>query len=33
VFLLIAGSMALVMLSIGALGPKTNNRALEEISR
>jgi putative MFS transporter len=33
VFLLIAGSMALVMLSIGALGPKTNDRALEEISR
>jgi putative MFS transporter len=33
VFWLIAGSMAVVMLSIGLLGPKTRNRALEEISR
>jgi MFS transporter, putative metabolite:H+ symporter len=33
VFWLIAGSMAVVMLSIGVLGPKTSNRALEEISR
>ena len=32
VFSLIAASMAVVMLSIGILGPKTSNRALEEIS-
>jgi MFS transporter, putative metabolite:H+ symporter len=33
VFALIAGSMAVVMLAIGIYGPKTSNRALEEISR
>jgi putative MFS transporter len=33
VFTLIAGSMAVVMLSIGALGPRTRNRSLEAISR
>ena len=33
VFTLIAGSMAVVMLSIGLLGPRTNNRALELISK
>lgn len=33
VFGLIAGSMAVVMLVIGWLGPRTNNRALEEIAR
>jgi putative MFS transporter len=33
VFWLIAGSMAVVMGSIAALGPKTRNRALEDISR
>jgi putative MFS transporter len=33
VFTLIAGSMTVVMLSIGLLGPKTSNRALEDISR
>jgi putative MFS transporter len=33
VFTLIAGSMAVVMLSIGVLGPKTRARALEDISR
>ncbi|WP_063901084.1 MFS transporter [Burkholderia ubonensis] len=32
VFVLIGGSMLIVMLSIGAFGPKTNNRALDEIS-
>jgi putative MFS transporter len=32
VFTLIAGSMAVVMLTVGLLGPKTSNRALEEIS-
>jgi len=33
VFSLIAGSMVLVMLSIGIFGPRTSHRALEEISR
>jgi putative MFS transporter len=33
VFALIAGSMAVVMLSIGMLGPRTNNLALEMISK
>ncbi|MGE3301836.1 MAG: MFS transporter [Hyphomonadaceae bacterium] len=33
VFALIAGSMAIVMLAIGLFGPRTRNRALEEISR
>jgi len=33
VFAFIAGSMSIVMLSIGLLGPKTNNLALESISR
>jgi putative MFS transporter len=33
VFALIAGSMVVVMLAIGIYGPKTSNRALEEISR
>jgi putative MFS transporter len=33
VFTLIAGSMAVVMLSIGMLGPRTNNLALEMISK
>ena len=32
VFAFIAGSMVMVMLSIGIMGPKTNNRALEAIS-
>jgi putative MFS transporter len=32
VFAFIAGSMAIVMLSIGVFGPKTNNLALESIS-
>lgn len=32
VFTFIAGSMVMVMLSIGLMGPKTNNLALEEIS-
>ncbi len=32
VFALIAGSMLVVMLAIGLLGPRTNNRALEAIS-
>ncbi|WP_063889186.1 MFS transporter [Burkholderia ubonensis] len=32
VFVLIGGSMLIVMLSIGAFGPRTNNRALDEIS-
>jgi putative MFS transporter len=32
VFTLIAGSMVIVMLSIGLLGPKTRNRTLEDIS-
>jgi putative MFS transporter len=32
VFVLIAGSMAIVMLAIGIMGPKVSNRALEEIS-
>jgi putative MFS transporter len=32
VFAFIAGSMLIVMVSIGLLGPKTNNRALESIS-
>ncbi len=32
VFALIAASMAMVMLAIGALGPRTRNRALEDIS-
>lgn len=32
VFAFIAGSMVIVMLSIGLLGPKTNNLALESIS-
>ena len=32
VFALIAGSMLIVMLAIGLLGPRTNNLALEEIS-
>jgi MFS transporter, putative metabolite:H+ symporter len=33
VFTLIAGSMLIVMLAIGLLGPPTNNRALETISK
>jgi MFS transporter, putative metabolite:H+ symporter len=33
VFTLIAGSMLMVMLAIGLLGPRTNNLALETISR
>ena len=33
VFSLIAGSMGIVMLTIGSLGPKTNNLALEAISQ
>ena len=33
VFSLIAGSMLMVMLAIGSLGPRTNSLALEEISR
>lgn len=33
VFTLIAGAMAVVMLSIGLLGPKVRGRALEEVSR
>jgi len=33
VFALIAGSMAMVMLAIGILGPKTNNLSLETISK
>jgi putative MFS transporter len=33
VFSLIAGSMGIVMLSIGTLGPRTGGLALEEISR
>ena len=33
VFSLIAGSMGIVMLAIGSLGPKTNNLALEAISQ
>jgi putative MFS transporter len=33
VFTLIAGSMAVVMLSIGLMGPRTNNLALEMISK
>jgi MFS transporter, putative metabolite:H+ symporter len=33
VFTFIAGSMAIVMVSIGLFGPKTNNQALEAISR
>ncbi len=33
VFTLIAGSMLIVMLAIGLLGPRTNNLALETISR
>jgi putative MFS transporter len=33
VFTLIAGSMAVVMLSIGVLGPRTNNLPLEMISK
>jgi putative MFS transporter len=33
VFTLIAGCMAVVMASIGILGPRTRNRALEDISR
>lgn len=33
VFALIAGSMMVVMLSIGILGPRTNNLALETISK
>jgi putative MFS transporter len=33
VFTLIAGSMLIVMLAIGLLGPRTNNLALEEISQ
>lgn len=33
VFALIAGSMGVVMLSIGRLGPRTTNLALEEISK
>jgi len=33
VFSLIAGSMVVVMLAIGLLGPKTNNRALESIAK
>ena len=33
VFTLIAGSMLIVMLAIGALGPRTNNLALEAISK
>ena len=33
VFTFIAGSMVMVMLSIGLMGPKTKNLALEEISR
>lgn len=32
VFVFIAGSMVVVMLAIGLLGPKTSNRALESIS-
>ena len=32
VFTLIAGSMLIVMLAIGFLGPRTNNLALETIS-
>jgi putative MFS transporter len=33
VFTLIAGSMLIVMLAIGLLGPRTNNLALETISQ
>jgi putative MFS transporter len=33
VFTLIAGSMAVVMLAIGLFGPRTNNLALEKISK
>jgi putative MFS transporter len=33
VFTLIAGSMVVVMLSIGLLGPRTTNLALESVSR
>ena len=33
VFTLIAGSMGVVMLTIGLFGPKTNNLALEDISK
>jgi putative MFS transporter len=33
VFTLIAGSMVVVMLSIGVLGPRTNNLALEMVSK
>jgi putative MFS transporter len=33
VFALIAGSMAVVMLAIGLFGPRTNNLALEMISK
>ncbi len=32
VFLMIAASMVIVMLAIGIIGPRVNNRALEEIS-
>ncbi len=32
VFMLIAGSMAIVMLAIGVIGPKVSGRALEDIS-
>jgi putative MFS transporter len=32
VFVLIAGSMAIVMLAIGIIGPKVSGRALEDIS-
>jgi putative MFS transporter len=33
VFALIAGSMAIVMLAIGLLGPKTRNLSLDTISK
>jgi putative MFS transporter len=33
VFSLIAGSMGIVMLSIGSMGPRTSGQALEDISR
>jgi putative MFS transporter len=33
VFAFIAGSMGVVMLSVGLFGPKTSNRALEAISQ
>jgi len=32
VFAFIAGSMAVVMLAIGALGPRTSRRSLETIA-